>query len=373
MDLLQILYQKGCKLRKAGTTHGGEYQGPCPWCGGTDRFHVWPEQGQIIKDGRTVAVPGRYWCRPGLGHCGRSGDAIQFMIDFYQLSYKEACARLGQHVDPVEQRRHPTRKMETRAVWDPCEKKSPEGMWCEQAKKFVLDCFDAIFTDEPAREYLAGRGISDDTLLTFGLGWNPGTTTKQGKRWGVFKKRESWGLLPEMDSKTGKAKVLWLPVGWVIPYIVGGHVVRIRIRQTDGAEFGPRYYVVPGSFSAPMVIPPRRVGYRDVYVIVEAELDAILIAQEAGDLCGVIALGSASTRPDRSAAEKLSKAAHIINALDADGAGAQETGKWWAEHYPDAVRWPVPEGKDPGDYYKAGGNIREWITEGLPEGLRGRA
>jgi hypothetical protein len=119
-----------------------------------------------------------------------------------------------------------------------------------------------------------------------------------------------------------------------------------------------------------MVIEPQHTGHRDVYVIVEAELDAILIAQEVSDLVGVMALGSSSTRPDKAAAVKLDRAAHILNALDADGAGEKESGKWWRENYPDAVRWPVPEGKDPGEAYKAGVNIREWVMGGLPVGLR---
>lgn len=38
---------------------GTEYAGPCPWCGGEDRFHVWEK--------------GNYWCRPGPGHCARLG------------------------------------------------------------------------------------------------------------------------------------------------------------------------------------------------------------------------------------------------------------------------------------------------------------
>jgi hypothetical protein len=119
-----------------------------------------------------------------------------------------------------------------------------------------------------------------------------------------------------------------------------------------------------------MVIEPVNPSDHDVYVIVEAELDAILIAQEARDLAGVIALGSSSTRPDNAAAARLDRAAHILNALDADGAGEKESGKWWREHYPDAVRWPVPEGKDHGDAYKAGVDIRDWIIAGLPEGMK---
>ena len=37
-----------------------EYAGPCPWCGGVDRFRIWRDRGN-------------YYCRPNPGHCGRSG------------------------------------------------------------------------------------------------------------------------------------------------------------------------------------------------------------------------------------------------------------------------------------------------------------
>lgn len=46
----------GITLKKVGRD---EYAGPCPWCGGDDRFHVWGL--------------GNYWCRPGPGHCGAEG------------------------------------------------------------------------------------------------------------------------------------------------------------------------------------------------------------------------------------------------------------------------------------------------------------
>lgn len=46
----------GIRLKRVGRT---EYAGPCPWCGGDDRFHVWDK--------------GTYFCRPGPGHCGKSG------------------------------------------------------------------------------------------------------------------------------------------------------------------------------------------------------------------------------------------------------------------------------------------------------------
>lgn len=369
MNLLDLLIQKGCRLKKAGSTKGGEWQGPCPWCGDasrkdSNRFHVWPEENRTDKNGRTVACPGTYWCRPGIGHCGRHGDAIQFLIDYDGLTFREACGRLGQHFDRIEEQRYPVRRGDG-ALWTPADRGDPASMWLDQARKFVNWAFEQIFEAPDALAYLEGRGIREATLQSFGLGWNPG---KKGG--GLFQKRESWGLLPEKNEKTGRPRPLWLPVGWVIPYLRGPEVVRLRVRQVDGAEFGPRYYMVPGSSAASMVIEPARPGHRDVYVVVESELDAILLAQEAGDLVGVIALGSVSTRPDRVAAARLNRAAHILMALDNDGAGAAESHKWWRAHYPDAERWPVPEGKDPGAAYQKGVDIRAWVRAGLPEGLR---
>jgi len=58
-----------------------EYACPCPFCGGEDRFIVWPVQG----------VGGRYWCR----QCKRQGDLIQYLHDKRGLSYQEAAEMAG--------------------------------------------------------------------------------------------------------------------------------------------------------------------------------------------------------------------------------------------------------------------------------------
>jgi hypothetical protein len=54
-----------------------------------------------------------------------------------------------------------------------------------------------------------------------------------------------------------------------------------------------------------------------------------------------------------------------LNALDYDAAGGKASKKWRSA-YPNSKRWPVPAGKDPGDAYKAGENIRNWVLAGLP-------
>lgn len=56
--------------------------------------------------------------------------------------------------------------------------------------------------------------------------------------------------------------------------------------------------------------------------------------------------------------------------MDDNGAGGKGA-RWWLAQYPRAKRWPVPEGKDPGDYVRDhGGDLRAWVLAGLPPVLR---
>ena len=101
------------------------------------------------------------------------------------------------------------------------------------------------------------------------------------------------------------------------------------------------------------------------------------VAAAAPDCVGVLALGSSSSRPDVPAMAALQKSLHILVALDFDAAGAGawdarlrtkgRTDGWcWRRAFPQAERWPTPDGKDPGDAVKAGVDLAAWITAGLP-------
>jgi hypothetical protein len=50
-------------------TNGGEWAGPCPLCGGRDRFRIWPNPSKRHP---------RAWCR----QCGVSGDALAWATRF---------------------------------------------------------------------------------------------------------------------------------------------------------------------------------------------------------------------------------------------------------------------------------------------------
>lgn len=337
MNVLDLASKK-VKLRKVSTTSGGEYQGPCPACGGDDRFHVWPAQ----HDGK-----GSYWCRG----CGKAGDNIQFLIDFEGLTFKEACEQLRIH--PPE-RSHRGPSVPQRAAYTPNAYAAPAELWQEKAGKFIAWASGNLAKNSEVLQWLMSRGISSKAMADYRLGWNPGEDGKD-----IYRSRKAWGL-PEFHKPDGRLKALWIPRGLVIPWIVDGVVYRIRIRRPEGE---PRYYVLPGSSMSTMILERTR----RAFVVVEAELDAIAIIANT-NLAGAVALGSNSPKPDAETYQLLQGALQILLALDYDEAGKKAV-KWWAEHFDRCDRWPVPQGKDPGEAYKMGTDLDQWIKAGLPPAL----
>jgi phage/plasmid primase-like uncharacterized protein len=86
MTILEFLQGDGINPLKVASTHGGEYASKCPWCGGKDRFRIWPNQGE----------GGNYWCRK----CGKSGNAVRYLMDYRGMSYQNACGFLGHIPSP---------------------------------------------------------------------------------------------------------------------------------------------------------------------------------------------------------------------------------------------------------------------------------
>jgi len=353
---------KDVSLKKVAGTYGGEWQGPCPACGGEDRFHVWPEQ----NEGK-----GAYWCRG----CEKAGDNIQYLRDFRGMSFRDACAELridipagrdywrtGEHRDgrtlagAGASRFTPgTQRGAGKPDFHPAAHASPAGLWREKAEKLAAWAGAALLDNADALAWLAARGISRETAINYRLGWNVGEDGKD-----LYRHRKSWGL-PEQIKDDGRLKALWIPRGLIIPYIEGGDIHRIRIRRPEG---DPRYYVLPGSSMATMIIERAR----RAFVVVESELDAIAVGA-ANTLAGAVALGSVSAKPDAEAFAVLRGALSILNALDYDAAGAKAY-DWWAEQFGDrCARWPVPQGKDPGDAARLGIDLEQWIKAGLPPAL----
>lgn len=326
-----LLQQDGHRIKKAASTQGGEYAGPCPWCGGRDRFRVWPNKN-------------RYWCRA----CGKSGDAIQYLRDFRELSYQDACSFVGRDPGPHNATRPAP------AAWVPQETNRPSELWRKKARAFLDGAIDCLWSaqGESMREWLhVEKGLSDATIKTAGLGHNPAD---------IYESRSTWGLQSEFKDD-GSLKKLWIPAGLVIPLIDDGDIMRLRIRRDNPGD-GARYVIVSGSTVAPMICGEGQ----GAVVIVESELDAILLSQEIGDLSSVCALGTASAQPNSKTHEMLLAAPIILISLDTDVAGAKAAWKFWTATYgTKARRWPTIKGKDASEARLNGLDIRTWIIAGL--------
>ncbi|MBU0515241.1 MAG: hypothetical protein KJ621_10765, partial [Proteobacteria bacterium] len=341
MNILDLLAEDGITPKRVAATRGGEYASPCPLCGGDDRFRAWPGQG----DG------GRWWCRG----CDKGGDVIQYLRDVRGLDFKEAARIVGKELDAPGARR-PTRDKPVPPAWTPREPEPRPPAWSDTAATAAGWFKDKLNSPAgaDARAYLAGRGLSDELVkngLEVGpvrvmLGLNPTRLSRPGRPWGLDRRMKS-------------------PAGLTIAYAVDGRVRRIRVRSMD-PEASPRYLCLAGSDAAtPMVLAE---GQPEAAAVVEGELDGLLVWLKTRDLpvnVGVVALGFAQGRPDADTAAMLARAKVVLVALDFDAAGAKEAWSWWAANFPNHKRWPVPKGKDPGDYYQAGGNVRAWVVAGL--------
>jgi DNA primase len=339
MNILSLLASDGFQIKRVASTWGGEYAGPCPFCrDGQDRFRVWPEQ----KEG------GRWWCR----QCGKSGDAIQYLREFRNMSFREACTVVGKVVLPS-----PSCRVAPGPSWQPRKTNKPGDIWQARAQGLVEEGKRQLFQPHGQGQKLLKwlretRGLLVDTVKAHHLGF------QSADRW---ESPGDWGLEPVLKGN-GLAKKIWLPKGLIIPHCLAGHILRIRLRRPRTVG-DPRYYLVRGSDTRAMVWGL----VHQVFVVVESELDGMLLYQEAGDLAGVVALGNAQSRPDEESIDLFGRSKLILLALDADEAGAKEAWRWWTEHFPQAQRWPPIDGKDPGEMWQMGINLRSWVMVGIED------
>ncbi|HXI15731.1 MAG TPA: CHC2 zinc finger domain-containing protein, partial [Chloroflexota bacterium] len=156
IDLLALV-GSATTLRKVATTRGGEWAGPCPFCGGEDRFRVQPAQGI-------------WFCRQ-CSDDGHWSDAIAYVMRRDSVPFREACERLagGAALEPLGTTRRtvPSGTGATDAA-------EPSTEWREKAEAFVRRCEEALWSPagEWARHYLRGhRGLTKETIRAWRLGW----------------------------------------------------------------------------------------------------------------------------------------------------------------------------------------------------------
>jgi DNA primase len=326
VDILSVM---GLALKRVSMNwrDGPEYAGPCPFCGGRDRFRVWPEHSR----GR-----GRFWCR----QCGQSGDVIDYLRKLDGLTFRQAVKALGGDL-----------RLVTRRKIVPLARLAPPGdKWQSAARAFVEEAQRKLWTESDALSYLHGRGFDDETIKTAGLGYNDRTKRQL---------RSNWGL-----EKTPEGKIhVWLPGGIVIPWEIDGALWKVNIRLTE-SDYGGRtlrYFSPPGS-AVGLYNADALDGTRPV-VLVEGELDALTITQHAGDLAVAVASGSTSGARRAKWIARLALAPQVLVAFDAEDKG-DEAAAYWLDLLSNARRWR-PYWNDANAMAQDGADVRAWVAAGL--------
>ena len=132
-----------------------ELAGPCPKCGGNDRFHCEADW---------------FFCR----QChAKRGDAIEFVMWMNGSDFKTAVATLTNAPLPTAQpvRRPPAPKRPTEQPQD--WQRKAAGM-VDQAHRRLIGDTDQVA--EAGRAYLDSRGIYPHTWIAFKLGFTPGAS-----------------------------------------------------------------------------------------------------------------------------------------------------------------------------------------------------
>lgn len=323
-DLIHLI-SLDTHLKKVASTGSGEWAGPCPFCGGEDRFRV-QEQAPPGK----LPEGQRWMCR----QCNpKWSDVIGYVMKRDNLGFKEALKRLAPEMDrsPATTYQPPTSLEVNRAEW------------VSTALMFVEECVDHLWgvDGKNARAYLHWRCLNEDALKRWAIGYNP----NEG-----YGKPEEWGLPPE--------EKIWIPRGIVIPCqdAAGMHYIKIRRQSGD-----PKYLNLKGGEHWPFGMSTY-LGVNSAFLF-EGEFDVVLAHQT-----GFIGVGYASMPAGQHIKTEYQRffesVFDVIVQFDNDDPGQQAADELCKlSHFHKADYFP--QGKDLTEYAQLGGNVFEWLYRQL--------
>lgn len=261
----------------------GEYKGPCPLCGGEDRFY-------IPKKNPNVCA-----CRK----CDLKGDVIELVSRVEKISSIEAAHRLGGHTrgetpararcsanenNPIEilespthargstiaremlgfVRSSPTHARRSLAVPEEAKIVLPDQSWLDKARQQATTATELLKLTDPALKYLCDRGIAVNTAKSFGLGI------------GRYRGR------------------LFITIPWQDQ---SGTITALKVRYIDdlaARDKSKRFTQKKGS--VPLVFGLHLIKARKILIVVEGEFNAMTLWQELGDMADVVSIGSQSNK-----------------------------------------------------------------------------
>jgi DNA primase len=315
------------------TKSGRNFRGLCPFHSEKHpSFFVYPEQGS-------------WHC---FGACSTGGDVFSFIMKKENIDFGEALCQLAERAGvSLPTRLEPGAKRE---------EKERLYQINEAAAQYFHDLLLNSKAGEPARNYVARRGLSPDTVVRFKLGFS----------------LNSWEALKQHLTDIGYATDELLAAGLIKEGEGGklhdyfrnrlifpicdlkGNVTGFGARALDDSM--PKYLNSPQTmvfdksgtlYGINLATPAIR--EKDTAVIMEGYMD-VIIAHQNGFSNVIASMGTAVTEPQINTLKRLTK--NVILALDADEAGEEAMLRCVGyENTLDAEVKVItlPRGKDPDD------------------------
>lgn len=215
---------------------GKEWHGPCPFCGGQDRFIIFPN--------------GYYWCRPVGLHCGKAG----------WLDEQEKIA-----VSPDLLKQRQTYQQQMLGV-----KRQEAERWLEGFRKSQIWL---TWYKQVRREWWHAQGIQDSAIDFYELGFIQDHPIK-GKE-GIIKVPAY--SIPVRDLKT-----------W--------EIVNVQFRLEQAPEIGGKYRMLP-NLPQSLFFTEAGVSSGELYVV-EGAKKAIVLSKFLGGESQVVGLPGCTPRID---------------------------------------------------------------------------
>ncbi len=347
-DLLEIC-RHDTPLKKVASTNGGEWAGPCPFCGGEDRFRVQPH-----------ANPYPLWMCRQCG-AGKWDTVVGYLarrdrLDPSKKSELEEICRSAVGDLPIRNGRRP--EPPVIPAYAP-----PDQEWQAAAQQVISECEATLWQPRYASAlgYLKGRGLTEETIKRFRLGY---CATGKAELYG----REIAGM--------------YIHRGIVIPCLIAGRIWYLKTRLLPGVPYlchackailsNPgacpkcgaqnKYLGVKGNRPA-VIFNADALQQARMALFCEGEFDCMIANQAFGDMMPTVTFGAATNTPD------LATFGHYLLPLQAILAcyDSDEAGEKGVENLVDLAGYRVklallPEKwKDLTDFYLGGGDLVEWI------------
>lgn len=346
----------------------------CPACGktgsGNDKFIFWDDGG--------------YKC----WSCEQSGDVISWLRGGVDADFNMSCAEAHEHVNgdclssscpyvakcriTSGRRRPPSRPQQDAS----CNKRIgglniiqqvflPNDLWVDRMEKIVQKASGKINGCPEILEYLEKRGVTREIIDKNKFGYLPHDENIPVEQLGIVYDPDGTKAVAA-GALVYHKKRLWIPGGIVMPLYSNGRLFAVDIRRDklQREKFMPdlKYLFVKGGGVSYRVLRDGAPGTLPrAVVFVEARLCASLVHAACPDVAVVVGKDKPMTQ---SYYERFLDAPLILVATDNDNPGRAKAGKLEAA-FENAHYWPVPTGKDPGEFYEANGDIQAWIEAGI--------